>query len=165
MSVLQLTRHFTDRPFAAEVPGARLRHFEGPSDISNWLEIRRRAFARQKLGVGNWHESDFEREFLGKPWWQPGAMWFAVAEPGESVVATITLARRGEGPTAKPVVHWLAVMPGYRRRGIARLLVATLEAAVWDAGERQIWLETHESWTEAGHFYRTLGYEREQQCR
>lgn len=161
MFVLQLTRRLAERPSAVEVPGVRLRHFEGPADIGHWLELRRRAFARQKLGVGNWHEKDFEREFLEKPWWQPSAMWFAVAEPGEAVVATVTLARRGAGPTSKPVVHWLAVAPGFRRRGIARLLVATLEATVWDAGGRQIWLETHESWKEAGHLYRTLGYEKD----
>lgn len=158
MSVLQLTRRLTERPSIPAVAGIRLRHFEGPDDIGNWLELRRRAFARQKLGVGNWDQEDFKREFLEKPWWQPAAMWFAVAEPGDAVVATITLARRGVGPTAKPVVHWLAVAPGFRRRGIGKLLVANLEATAWDANERQIWLETHESWVEAGHLYEALGY-------
>lgn len=159
MSVVQLTRRLDARPQPIAVPGIRLRNYEGRADIPLWLELRRRAFARQKLGVGNWEVRDFEREFLEKPWWQPHAMWFAVAEPGDVVVATITLARRGVGPAAKPVVHWLAVAPGFRRRGIARLLVATLEATAWDAGQRQIWLETHERWAEAAQLYRAMGYE------
>ncbi len=86
MSVVQLTRRLDARPQPIAVPGIRLRNYEGRADIPLWLELRRRAFARQKLGVGNWEVRDFEREFLEKPWWQPHAMWFAVAEPGDVVV-------------------------------------------------------------------------------
>jgi GNAT superfamily N-acetyltransferase len=109
--------------------------------------------------VGDWDEADFRREFLNKPWWSPKRMWFAEGQGSESpIVGTVTLAVRGEGPHAKPVVHWLAVLPGYRRRGIGRLLMATLEAAVWDAGGRQVWLETHSAWAEAARLYAALGY-------
>jgi GNAT superfamily N-acetyltransferase len=88
-------------------------------------------------------------------------MWIAEEQPllmPVHVVGTVTLARRGNAPDDKPVVHWLAVLPGHRKRGIGRILMATLEAAVWDAGERQIWLETHQAWAEAGRLYQALGY-------
>jgi GNAT superfamily N-acetyltransferase len=160
-SVIQLTRRLSQRPAAAPIEGVRLRHFEGPRDIEVWLELRRRAFARQKVGVGDWSAADFAREFLDKSWWRPEAMWFAEADrtllPAR-VVGTVTLARRGPPPGDVPVVHWLAVLGGYRRRGLGRLLVTTLEAAVWDAGERQVWLETHAAWSEALALYRALGY-------
>lgn len=158
-TVRQLTKKLTSRPDPRAVEGIRLRHFAGETDISVWLELRSRAFARQQLGVGAWDEGDFEREFLAKPWWRPERMWFAeTVEDISMVVGTVTLARRGIEPHDKPVVHWLAVLPRFRGRGIGRLLMETLEATVWDAGERQIWLETHDAWAEAGRLYADRGY-------
>ncbi len=160
--VQQLTKKLSARPDQPLVTGLRLRPYAGIQDIESWLDLRRRAFAKQKVGIGNWEAVDFEREFLQKPWWRPECMWFAELQPlllPLRVVGTVTLARRGYPPHDMPVVHWLAVLPGHRKRGIGRLLIATLEAAVWDAGERQIWLETHQAWAEAGRLYQSLGYE------
>ncbi len=161
-TVLQLTRELLERPVATPIAGVRLRHFGGPDDVEVWLELRRRAFSRQKLGVGDWDAADFEREFLRKSWWRPEAMWFAEAQrlplAPHAPVGTVTLARRGDSSDAKPVVHWLAVLGSDRRRGVGRLLMATLETAVWDAGGRQVWLETHIAWEEAARLYESLGY-------
>jgi ribosomal protein S18 acetylase RimI-like enzyme len=160
--ILQLTKRLYERPDVAELPGVTLRHYAGADDIETWLDLRRRAFARQKVGIDNWDAADFQREFLNKPWWRPECMWLAEAEAlllPRKVVGTVTLARRGEPPAGKPVVHWLCVLPGYRRRGVGRLLLRTLEAAVWDSGQRQIWLETHSAWREALELYQSLGYE------
>lgn len=162
LKVLQLTRKLIDRPAVPAIADVRLRHYAGPEDIAIWLDLRRRAFARQKVGVRDWDASDFEREFLQKSWWRPGAMWFAETQPllhPATAVGTVTLARRGDPPEGKPVVHWLAVLPSFRRRRIGRLLMAALEAAAWDAGGRQIWLETHSQWDEATRLYEALGYE------
>lgn len=159
--VLQMTRRLTLRPTPPELSGIRLRHYAGPQDIETWLEVRRRAFARQKVGISDWDTGDFHREFLSKPWWRPEVMWLAEAQPlllPAKVVGTVTLARRGDAPDDKPVVHWLFVVPSYRHRGVGRLLLSTLEAAVWDKGERQIWLETHSAWSEALRLYESLGY-------
>ncbi|REK11158.1 MAG: GNAT family N-acetyltransferase [Planctomycetota bacterium] len=161
-TILQLTRKLTERPEPTKPDEIVLRHYSGPRDIETWLEVRRRAFARQKVGIGNWTAADFEREFLSKPWWRPEAMWLAESRRlmlPSVVVGTVTLARRGDCPDAKPVVHWLAVVPSFRRRGLGRFLVSTLEAAVWDAGGRQVWLETHSLWTEAQRLYESMGYE------
>jgi GNAT superfamily N-acetyltransferase len=161
-SVLQLTHCLTQRPAAPPIADVRLRHYDGPRDIPIWLDLRRRAFARQKLGVRDWDAGDFEHELLNKSWWHPRAMWFAETQSlllPAAAVGTVTLAWRGDPPDAKPVVHWLAVLPGFRRRGVARLLVSALEAAVWDAGGRQVWLETHVNWVEAARLYHSLGYE------
>jgi GNAT superfamily N-acetyltransferase len=160
-SVLQLTKKLLEQPQIVDLPGFQLRHYQGPEDVEFWLELRRRAFARQKLGVGNWDRADFEREFLAKPWWTPESMLFAesVGQSGaNAVVGTVTLARRGESPDARTAVHWLAVLPSYRRRGVGRLLLTAVEAAAWQAGSRQVWLETHAQWLEAAALYRALGY-------
>lgn len=161
-SVLHLTRRLTAEPELAVADGLRLRHFAGPADIDIWLELRHKAFARQKVGVRRWDRSDFEDEFLARPWWQPDRLWFAHVEVGWSRrpldVGTVTLALRGSGEDAKPVVHWLAVLPEWRRRGIGRLLMSALERSAWQQGYRQVWLETHAAWTSAVAMYQQLGY-------
>ena len=98
---------------------------------------------------------------LKKTWWRPEAMWFAETDSPSltaSAVGTVTLARRGDTPEARPAVHWLAVLPSWRRRGVGRLLITSLEAAVWETGQRQVWLETHAQWGEAAQLYESLGY-------
>ncbi|MEX2559940.1 MAG: GNAT family N-acetyltransferase [Pirellulales bacterium] len=171
-TVLSLRRTLTERPRLPSVPGVRLRNYAGPADIETWLELRHRAFAREKVGVRRWDPSDFESEFLAKPWWSPERLWFAEAITPRKVagalrvpsaeaaeaIGTICLAQRGAGEHSRPAVHWLAVLPAWRRRGVGRLLLAALEAACWDAGHRQVFLETHAQWTAALRFYESHGY-------
>jgi GNAT superfamily N-acetyltransferase len=161
--VLQLTRMLYARPEVKLPQGVAIRTFAGEADIERWLEIRHRAFARQRVGVSSWTADDFRREFLAKSWWRPGHLWLAETfshrgEPSNSI-ATVALAFRGSGTTSRPVVHWLAVLPNWRRRGIGRALMATLEARCWELGYRQVWLETHNGWQAAVEMYRHLGYE------
>jgi len=68
------------------------------------------------------------------------------------------LAERGSGRAARMVIHWLAVLPNWRRRGVGRLLVAALEQCCWDAGQHEVFLETHAGWTSALRFYESRGY-------
>ena len=163
-TVLHLYRTLIEPPQLPGLPGITLRHFARPDDVAAWLEIRHRAFAREKVGVRQWTAADFEAEFLSKPWWSPERMWFAEAEPGmlrvaaASPVGTITLAFRGAGADAQPVIHWLAVLPTWRRRGVARLLLAALEKTCWEAGYREVGLETHAGWTAALRFYEQASY-------
>lgn len=160
--IYQMSRILTHRPTVVGPPGVRLRHFEGPGDVDLWLELRRRAFARERFGVRDWTAAEFAREFLEKPWWRPERLWFAVPElaasGGPPAVGTVALARRSGAAGDRAVLHWLAVLPAWRRRGVARLLVSAAEAACWDAGEREIWLETHAAWQAAVQFYEALGY-------
>jgi GNAT superfamily N-acetyltransferase len=162
--VLQYSRVLAQRPLSEPVAGIALRTYAGPEDIAVWLELRHQAFARQRLGVRHWNRQDFASEFLEKPWWRAEHLWFAetsgaLGSPPQAV-GTVALAFRGQGPSARPAVHWLAVLPPWRRRGVGRLLMTALEQACWDAGYRQVWLETHPSWTAAVGFYETLGYRR-----
>jgi GNAT superfamily N-acetyltransferase len=160
--VLQMRVDLKFRPELMPVHGVTTRHFAGPDDIEAWLEIRHRAFAREKTGVRQWTRADFEAEFLAKPWWSPELLWFAEAptdaQNPPQRIGTVARALRGLGPPARPVVHWLAVLPGWRRRGVGRLLLSQLHQACWDAGYRQVWLETHVGWEAAVRLYRELGY-------
>jgi GNAT superfamily N-acetyltransferase len=160
-AVVHRKRSLHMRP--ATVVGARivLRNYRGEEDIATWLVLREQAFARQKVGVRQWDADDFRREFLDKPWWRPDWMWFAetLDAPAREAVGTVALALRHSEAATVPVVHWLCVLPRWRRRGVGRLLMNALEQAAWDAGFREVALETHEAWREAAAAYVAMGYE------
>ena len=105
---------------------------------------------------------DFEAEFLAKPWWSPELF-------GSLRCRRMHRIRHGRsapwperfeatGLRLGPVVHWLAVLPGWRRRGIGRLLLSQLHQCCWDAGYRQVWLETHSRAGPPCSLYRECGY-------
>jgi GNAT superfamily N-acetyltransferase len=138
-----------------------VRTYRGDEDIDHWLSLRNCAFAAEPIGGRAWDRSDFGREFLLQPWWRAERMWFAVPSidgPATSPVGAVTLAVRQTPTGLRPAVHWLCVMPEWRRRGVGSLLMDTLERAAWDAGHRQIWLETHSNWLDAAAFYNRRGY-------
>lgn len=153
--IVHLSRSLSEPPEIAHLPGVTLRTFAGESDIDRWLGLRARAFADQTPAVRPWTRADFAAEFLAKPWWSSDRMWFAEAA---GTIGSVTLAMRGRPPDELPVIHWLMVAPESRRRGIGRLLIRMLEAACWQAGYRQVGLETHADWTEANSFYLAIGY-------
>ncbi len=127
--VLQLVRTLESRPSVVAIDGVGLRFFEGPGDIDSLMALRRKAFADEEFTVRDWSRADFEREFLEKSWWCAERMWLAESDDGV-LVGTVTLAERGAGTEARPAVHWLAVLPAWRRRGVGSLLMAALEARV-----------------------------------
>ncbi len=153
--IVHLSRSLTEPPLPINVPGVTLRTFSGESDIGRWLALRAKAFADQTPAVRLWTQADFAAEFLVKPWWSPERMWFAEAD---GTIGSVTWAMRGRQVYDSPVIHWLMVEPEWRRRGVGRLMIHTLEAACWQAGYRQIGLETHAKWADANAFYEALGY-------
>jgi GNAT superfamily N-acetyltransferase len=159
-SVLQLSKRLSETPQVIDAELFKVRPFS-PRDVDSWLELRHRAFARETHGVRTWSRADFEAEFCQRWWWDPAKMWLAEAKTPTAfphLAGSVSLAMRGSPENAKPVVHWLMVAPVARRHGIARLLMSHLEAAAWNAGYLEIWLETHAAWNAAARFYEALGY-------
>jgi GNAT superfamily N-acetyltransferase len=158
LPLLRFTKSLLSAPAASSSDGVTLRTFEG-RDVAVWLALREAAFRGLVAPGRPWTATDFEREFLAKPWWSPQRMWLATDAGGE-LIGAVTLGRSGRRPHDLPCVMWLMVVPQLRRRGLGRALLATLERAVWEAGERSVTLETHASWTDAVRLYEQCGYQR-----
>ncbi|MES1213729.1 MAG: GNAT family N-acetyltransferase [Singulisphaera sp.] len=162
--VMHFLKRLQTRPTVGAAAAFSLRSFAGPTDIPLWLELRNRAFARAKPGILAWNESDMARELFDRPWWSPDRVWFALAhEPGSDqpvALGTVALAARATAEGEAGAVHWLAVLPAWRRRGVARLLMQALEERAWNLGYREIYLETHAGWTGAQRLYEALQYSR-----
>jgi GNAT superfamily N-acetyltransferase len=163
-AVVQMWKDLRTPGEIPSVEGVALRTYSGEDDINAWADLVTRAFARSQPGIAEWDERRFRAEFLDRLWWEPARLWLAesVDDEGQhTLVGTVALGQRGaNGPAARPVVHWLAVSRECRGRGVGRLLMATLENASWDRGDRRIWLETHAGWSDALRLYEALGYQR-----
>ncbi len=161
--VLHMFRTLDSPPKAPAVNGVRLRNYERPADIERWLELRRRCFARERLGVESWAAADFHRAVLEQPWWNPARLWFAerkgLLRTSGAPAGSVILADRATENGTVPVVHWLMVAPSFRGRGIGRLLLTALETTCWENGCREIRLETYAEWTAAVGLYKAQGYE------
>jgi GNAT superfamily N-acetyltransferase len=158
--ILHFRKLLHERAELTSAPGVFVRTMQLAEDVPAWLKLRERAVAWLKPTARAWWVDDFRVEMSGKAWWRADWTWLAVAGDDLSVVVgAVTLAvREGEGGSM-PVVHWLLVDPRWRRRGIGRMLVSQLELAVWNAGWRELRLETHANWSEAVAFYQSMGFE------
>jgi GNAT superfamily N-acetyltransferase len=102
--------------------------------------------------------AEFDRELRGRSWWRPDALWLACV-PGEPHPVGCVAVECS--PPARPwaQLHWLAVRPAWRRRGIARALVERVAGQAAGAGHRQLRAETLAAWQGAVGFYERLGFQ------
>ena len=83
--------------------------------------------------------------------------WFLVGTSAGKVIATLMVGYEGH----RGWLNYLAVEPGFRRRGIARLLVAHAEQLLREAGCPKICLQVRTGNTAALEFYRALDFFRD----
>lgn len=80
---------------------------------------------------------------------------FLVAEEGGQIVGTAL----GTFDGRRGYLYHVAVVPAAQRRGIARALLAEVEARLWALGAEKLHLRTHRDNTGAIAFYRAIGWE------
>ena len=98
----------------------------------------------------------FQWEFLPEPALLRERMWFALSPEG-TAVGTATLWTGGYLGGMLPLLHWVAVQPGHRRRGLARSLVL---AALSCAKADELVFLTSQTWNwPAVRLYRQLGFQ------
>jgi GNAT superfamily N-acetyltransferase len=159
MTILHLRKVLGSSPVDVPAAGISVRHFCLPHDVAPWLKLRERAVAELSPAPRPWLHEDYNREMFEKPWWHAERNWLAIADTSPQPIGAATLAVREGEASRVAVVHWLLVDPAWRRRGIARLLMAHLERAAWNNGHREVQLETHPRWSAAIAFYQSIGYE------
>ncbi len=159
-TVLQLEWVLERRPVASDLPGLRIRNFRSDQDIGPWLGLYHAAFSDRR--VRPWDAGDFHRQVVARRGWRPDWMWLAETASRDDARPTLAgsacLILRGRHPAARPVVHWLAVHPRWRRQGIASQLIGRLAARAWDEGYRCLRAETLSAWDDAAAFYRSTGF-------
>lgn len=159
ISVLHLRKELHEPPAVIGIDDVCVRSIAIPQDLTAWLAMRERATAELRPTVRHWTQADFFAEMVHKPWWRADRSWVAApTDAGDTIAGAVTLAMREGSAGSVPVVHWLIVDPAWRRRGVGRLLMSHLECAAWDAGWREVQLETHVGWMAAVAFYQSMGY-------
>jgi hypothetical protein len=73
--VIQMVKTLHAAAQPTPIAGFHLRSLNDPTDLAAWLALRQTTFAREKLGVRAWDETDFRHEFSTKPWWNPQHCW------------------------------------------------------------------------------------------
>jgi GNAT superfamily N-acetyltransferase len=157
-SILHLRKELSGPPVALEFGGTRVRSVVIPDDLDGWLALRSRATAGLSPEVREWSREDFDAQMVAKPWWRNDWTWLAIDPQVRSITGAVTLGLRKGVEATVPIVHWLIVDPAWRRRGVGRMLMSRLESAAWEAGYRQVELETHANWKDAVAFYQSMGY-------
>lgn len=163
-AILHLVRNLETETEVPRIPWISVRTYAGEEDVARWLEIRNLSFGPEIAGGRDWSSKDFHREFTSSPGWTPKRMWFADvlhedSKTATATVGTVTLHTRRQRGEDCHVVNWLGVRPDFRRRGVARALLATLERHCFQAGLRRLRLETLSEWTAAVGLYLSLGYQ------
>ena len=117
--------------------------FCGPNDLSALVAIEKACFDDP------WEARVIERDLNGQ-----GDALYLKAEFKRDVVAYAVISRGDD------ICHLmnLAVMPEYRRMGIAQQLMLAVQEVADDWGNRSIRLEVRASNHDARHFYSSLGF-------
>ncbi|MFC1757167.1 GNAT family N-acetyltransferase [Planctomycetota bacterium] len=145
----------------------RVRQFDFSStDTEHWLRIHNRS--SEPLTKGRvWTDGDFNREFASlianrrNPSTAKERLWFV--EPAEASpvpIGTISMQPRDSTQQSIGVINWLAVLPAYRRKGIATLLLNIVERSSWEHDMKTIGLSTLATWAPAVAFYDSQGFKR-----
>ncbi len=118
----------------------------GPSERAILREFRLLQFASPFMWLAARLTPDFNALFGGFVWVESGR-----------IVGTLTLTRLG-GTGAHWLISNVAVLPEYRRHGIARQLMQAAIDAAWHAGGRVVTLQVRHTNTSAYRLYQSLGF-------
>lgn len=159
MTVLRYSKTLVESPPVARCAAYTASEYAGLSDAQAWLDLRNSALHEQTCPGRDWLRSDFQREFLDQPWFDPTCFWLTrrcrpSTDPAAAGSLVLQLDQR---PVA--TIRWLLVAPDCRRQGIASHLLTLAERVAWQRGRRQVEMETLSTWQPACQFYEAHGYQ------
>ncbi|MDE2886831.1 MAG: GNAT family N-acetyltransferase [Gemmatimonadota bacterium] len=153
---LRMWRELKDLPDADAPAGYRIRTYERGDDTA-FVRIKNAAFMSENAGGRAWTATDFEKEYLSSPHFDPKRVLFAVFDEkpvGTTTAWTATYRGREVG-----LIHWVAVVPEHRKKGLGWLLNVRALHKLKALGYREATLNTSETLESAVRLYRRLGFE------
>lgn len=127
-----------------------------PGDEAAFVRIKNAAFAGENGGGRDWTVSNFEKAYLAAPCFHPERVLFSVynGEPvGTTTAWTVTHEGREVG-----LIHWVAVLPSHRQKGLGRALTVQALHKLSALGYREAVLNTNERLASAVRLYNRLGF-------
>jgi ribosomal-protein-alanine N-acetyltransferase len=112
------------------------------------------SYEKELFPYSPWSTAQFKEEFAGIP----TTRFMSVAEDGNTVIGYCGVFLPAPGVEAD--VLTVAVLPAYRRKGIAREFIRQIEAWSIDRGACAIMLEVETSNEGAIALYQSLGYQK-----
>ena len=152
---LRMWRELTDLPEAKPPPGYRIRTYE-TGDDSAFVRIKNAAFFCEGGGRA-WTEVDFQKEYLDSPYFEPARVLFAICN-GEPVGTTTAWTAMNWGKEVG-LIHWVAVVPEHRRKGLGWVLNVRAVHKLKELGYGDAILNTSETLESAVRLYHRLGFE------
>lgn len=137
-----------------ELPeGYTIRSYQSGDD-ADFVRIKNAAFP----GWQDWNLEDFKKEFLESPYFHPERVFFAVYAGDGELVGTATAWTRIHEEREIGNLHWVAVIPAHRQRGLGKALCLQSLHKMRELGYRETMLGTMESLESAVRLYYQLGF-------
>lgn len=152
---LRMWRSLEDLPPVELAGGYAIRSY-APGDEAAFVRIKNAAFAGEHGGGRDWTAADFQKEYLDSPHFRPGRVFFAVCN-GEPVGTTTAWTAMHEGREVG-LIHWVAVAPEHRQKGLGWALNVQALHRLREMGYREAILNTNETLASAVRLYRRLGF-------
>ena len=153
---LRMWRNLEDLPKVEVANGYTLRSFE-PGDASAFVEIKNEAFSEEHGGGRDWTLFDFHKEYLDSPHFRPERVLFAASE--EKLVGTTTAWTSEFEGREVGLIHWVAVVPEHRSKGLGQALNVQALHKLKEMGYEECVLSTNESLSSAVRLYLRLDFQ------
>jgi mycothiol synthase len=156
-SGVRMQRDLDDLPPLHVPAGYRLRtYLEG--DDEAWMRVIREAFATEAGGHAPTDPDAFRREYLENPLFHPSRIFFAVREEDNEVGGTTSSWETEVEGRRVGLIHWVAVAPDHRGRGLGEALNLAALHDMRARGHREAHLNTSRELPHAVRLYERLGF-------
>ena len=152
---IRMWRGLEDLPPVELPPTYTIRTYR-PGDQAAFVQIKNRVFVGAVAAGRDWTVADFQRGFLDSPHFHPERIFFAIHN-GEPVGTASAWATAHEGREVG-LMHWVAVMPEHRGRGLGKALNVRALHRLAELGYREAVLNTGERREAAVRLYYSLGF-------
>ena len=153
--IIALSRPVGDWPAADRPAELSIETYQGTADQDEWLRIQNELLAERRVSR-MWGPAQFHRQLSSRVDWHPDRLLLARVGGDREAVATAVFWM--DPSSCRTRLQWLLVRPGFRRRGIARELVAEVGRRARAVGRTELRVETLRAWHGAVGFYTAIGF-------